>query len=124
MSDEAENKRPEPWRVKWMLRDRLAEALGETEATPLWHLYRVVCELGGEAVVDLLRETLEVEQAGGMLTRDGSRKRTRGGVFFELAKRSMTPEQRARLFPTRGDKSKQRKQGAAIAAGSAPANGN
>jgi hypothetical protein len=34
-----------------------------------------------------------------MLTRDGTRRRTPGGVFFQLVRDACTPRERARLFP-------------------------
>jgi hypothetical protein len=34
-----------------------------------------------------------------MLTKDGTRRRTPGGVFFQLVKERVTPQERRRLFP-------------------------
>lgn len=85
--------------IQQAMADKLAEVLGEDQDKARTILRRVVDELGGPACVELLRRTLEVESQGGMMTADGSRRRTRGGVFFFLAKQSMTKHQRIICFP-------------------------
>ena len=51
---------------------------------------------------ELVVQTWQTENAGGMLTTDGTnRRRTPGGVFFWLVKQKVTPADRARLFPPR-----------------------
>ena len=64
----------------------IASWLEETEETPLWYLRKIVRKAGTEQTMALLKEVLEVEQQGGMLVEDQSRRRTVGGVFFYLAK--------------------------------------
>jgi hypothetical protein len=76
--------------------DHLAAALQE----PKVHLLRQVLRtLGAERCAALLADTLTCEANGGLLTKDGTRRRTPGGVFFQLAKAHCTPRERARLFP-------------------------
>ena len=55
--------------------------------------------LGPDYTAQLLAQTLEVEAQGGMLVRNGSRRRTPGGVFFQLVRQQATRSQRDYLFP-------------------------
>lgn len=87
------------WKLRQQFRDKLAEALGETAPRVRVTLLRIATELSGPTIIELLQTTLEIERHGGMLTLDGSRRRTRGGVFFYLARGRMTKEQRERVFP-------------------------
>jgi hypothetical protein len=64
----------------------IATWLQETEPTPIWYIRKIVKKAGPEETMALLKEVLEVEQQGGMLVEDQSRRRTVGGVFFFLAK--------------------------------------
>jgi hypothetical protein len=76
--------------------DILAEALQEPNRPLLTKVLRTVGEDRRRA---LLADTLQCEANGGMLTRDGTRRRTPGGVFFQLVKDHVTPQERRRLFP-------------------------
>jgi hypothetical protein len=76
--------------------EHLAEVIQEPKI-PL--LRQVLRTLGPARTIDLLTETLQVESAGGMLTKDGSRRRTPGGVFFQLVKERVTAKEHRRLFP-------------------------
>ncbi len=91
-------KRPDP------AVQRIAAALGETEPQPLTHLARIVRTLGEERAAALLAQATAVEAQGGLLLPDGTR-RTKGGVFFRLAREQTSPQERARIWPwTRGPK--------------------
>ena len=79
--------------------EKLAEILQEPKA-PL--LRQVLRTFGPERTVAVLTDTLQCEAQGGMLTKDGSRRRTPGGVFFQLVKERATPQERRRLFPPAG----------------------
>jgi phosphorylated adapter RNA export protein len=48
--------------------------------------------------MELLRRTIELELRGGMLTADGARRRTPGGVFFALLKDAATRDQYKEIF--------------------------
>ena len=76
--------------------EKLAEVLQEPNR-PL--LTQVLRTLGTDRTTAILTETLTCEANGGMLTKDGTRRRTRGGVFFQLVKQQATPHERRRLFP-------------------------
>ena len=76
--------------------DQLAKVLQEPNV-PL--LRQVLTMLGEDRTATLLEETLQCEGAGGMLTTDGTRRRTPGGTFFQLVRQQVTPRERARLFP-------------------------
>ena len=66
----------------------IAQKLGEVEREPLKKLKAVVKILGPDKGLALCEKALEVEQQGGMLTQDGTRRRTPGGVFFYLVRGS------------------------------------
>lgn len=51
--------------------------------------------LGEERLVAFVHRALDVEASGGMLTLNGHRKRTPGGVLVRLVKEAATPEQLA-----------------------------
>src|SRR4029450_4317902 len=76
--------------------EKLAEILQEPKA-PL--LRQVLRTLGPGRTGAVLPGALQCEAQGGMLTKDGSRRRTPGGVFFQLVKERATPQERRRLFP-------------------------
>ncbi len=88
--------------------------LGETEPEPLQHLYRAVRTLGEDRVRALVMQAQVVEENGGMLVPDGSRKRTLGGVFFHLVRTEMGRKEAFRLFRPQGrpkDKQQEQEQG-------------
>ena len=76
--------------------DTLADALQEPNR-PL--LTQVLRTLGQDRCAAILAETRTCEASGGMLTRDGTRRRTPGGVFFQLVKERAMRQERRRLFP-------------------------
>ena len=84
--------------------EKLAEILQEPQV-PL--LRQVLRTFGPERTVAVLTDTLQCEAQGGMLTKDGSRRRTPGGVFFQLVKARATPQERRRLFPPAGPQHRQ-----------------
>jgi len=76
--------------------DTLAQALQEPNRPLLTQVLRV---LGQDRCVAILADTLTCEANGGMLTKDGTRRRTPGGVFFQLVRERVTAQERRRLFP-------------------------
>src|SRR6516162_4366099 len=76
--------------------DTLAATLQEPKRPLLATVLRV---LGQERCAAILADTLTCEASGGMLTKDGTRRRTPGGVFFQLVRERATPQERQCLFP-------------------------
>lgn len=78
--------------------DQIATQLNETDPGPVKTIARLVQVAGEERALALLAETLAVEADGGLLTEDGQRRRTPGGVFFKLAKAQLSSRERGRIF--------------------------
>jgi hypothetical protein len=76
--------------------EQLAEVLQEPNRPLLTQVLRM---LGPERTQAVLTATLQCEAAGGMLTNDGTRRRTPGGTFFQLVRQQVRPHERRRLFP-------------------------
>ena len=76
--------------------DTLAQALQEPKHALLLKVLRT---LGQDRCAAILADTLQCEAHGGMLTQDGTRRRTPGGVFFQLVKERATRQERRCLFP-------------------------
>jgi hypothetical protein len=75
--------------------ETLAAILQEPKVALLRQVLRTV---GPERCAAILADTLACEARGGMRTTDGTRRRTPGGVFFQLVKERATPTERQRLF--------------------------
>ncbi len=76
----------------------IAQTLGETDRAVIAQLRRAIRVLGVDATHALVAETQQLEAQGGMLTRDGSRRRTPGGVFFQLVLQRMPTRDRWFVF--------------------------
>ena len=76
--------------------EKLAEVLQETNRPLLMQVLRI---LGPDRTSTVLIETLQCEAAGGMLTHDGTHRRTPGGTFFQLVRKQASLYERRRLFP-------------------------
>ncbi|XP_046554166.1 phosphorylated adapter RNA export protein-like [Haliotis rubra] len=63
--------------------DAIVEVLDEPKVDLIT---RIVKRLGQKKGIQLLRQTEDVEDSGGMLVKDGSRRRSAGGVFLQLLK--------------------------------------
>ncbi|EDW36114.1 GL17621 [Drosophila persimilis] len=76
-------------------------------------LIRVVAVLGMDLPLELYKETQRIEADGGMMIKNGRRRRTPGGVFLFLLKHhdNITPEQQKSIFDEdRQNMNKSRKQ--------------
>ncbi|MCY4018963.1 MAG: hypothetical protein OXG39_06115 [Chloroflexi bacterium] len=81
---------------------QIGEKLGEKTGKPMRQITQMI-EICGPAFVEkILADTEAAEAAGGILTHDKKRRRTKGGVFFFLAKGEMDPDSLARVFPNFG----------------------
>jgi PHAX RNA-binding domain len=76
--------------------ERLAEVLQEPNVPLLRQVLRL---LGPDRTNAVLTAAIEREATGGMLTKDGTRRRTPGGTFFQLVREQATRQERHRLFP-------------------------
>ena len=74
---------------------RAAAALGEREEN---RIRRTTLALGLVRANELLAATLDLETDGGLLTADGSRRRTPGGVFFTLVKQLVPRDMYRAIF--------------------------
>ena len=77
----------------------IAAQLGESEPLPRRQIARALATLGEERVRALVAEALALEAQGGLMLPDGSRRRTLGGVFFQLLRKGVTPAERRVIFP-------------------------
>ncbi|XP_051876394.1 phosphorylated adapter RNA export protein [Pristis pectinata] len=77
--------------------DEIAYRLREPKAALI---HRVVKAVGKKKAIELLMQTAEVEQNGGLMIVDGSRRRTPGGVYLQLLKNmpSITQDQLKEIF--------------------------
>lgn len=60
---------------------------------------KIVNTIGIERVSEYLQRTLAIEAEGGMMTRDGARRRTPGGVFFYVVKGNLSKDEQKQIFP-------------------------
>lgn len=61
-------------------------------------LARMLTTLGKQRFVAAVQQTLDTEQQGGMLTKNGRRRRTPGGVLCQLVKRTANDEEQRQIF--------------------------
>jgi hypothetical protein len=94
--------RPPPTPDQQAMREvaaRIADTLDERVPAPRAQIARAVRVLGIERAQAFCEQALAVEQAGGMLLPDGSRRRTPGGVFFKLVRDGVSTRERGAIFP-------------------------
>jgi hypothetical protein len=91
-------KEPSPKAKQQEVAATIAEKLGETEPGPLTQISMVVRKLGPEQALAFLQETLAIEEKGGLMLSNGSRRRSPGGVFFFLGKTKGPKEVRDLFF--------------------------
>jgi hypothetical protein len=82
----------------------ITEALKETDELPRKQIAEIIEVLGPDVALSLLHETRRVQDEGGIEVRDGTRRRTDGGVFFSLAKGRLPKSDRNRIFRIRPPK--------------------
>ncbi len=83
---------------RWELTQQIAAALNETDKTPLRTIKQVIYVLGEERALAFLAEAQQVEANGGLLTDDGQKRRSPGGVYFKLVKDKVSGQERGRIF--------------------------
>jgi hypothetical protein len=77
----------------------IVTALNETDERPRSQIAAIVQAIGEQAALAVLVEANAIERNGGMMLPDQSRRRTPGGVFFALARKRLSPEDREAIFP-------------------------
>lgn len=82
----------------------ISESLKETDELPRKQIAEIVRVLGEGAALEILAEVRKVQDSGGVEVRDGTRRRTDGGVFFSLAKARLPKTDRNRIFRIRPPK--------------------
>lgn len=103
---------------------RTAAAIGETEHGPVAQIRRLVERCGLPQVETWVDQAQQIEASGGMLTNNGNRRRTVGGVFFHLAKAAIAdPEVRSYVFEPPDDPKRRKKKPSKKAAPKAPVEG-
>lgn len=81
---------------------QIGEKLGETSPKPVAQIRRLIEKCGLPFVEKIMAETEVIEAKGGLLTHDRKRRRSKGGVFFYVAKGQMDASLRAQIFPNFG----------------------
>ncbi len=76
----------------------IATALDETAPNPVGQIARAVDRLGAEQARAFLAQVQEIEAGGGQMLPDGSRRRTPGGLFFLLLRRSADVRRRDKVY--------------------------
>jgi hypothetical protein len=76
----------------------IIDSLNEHDEQPRKQIAEIVDVLGADVSLALLAETRKVQDTGGIEVRDGTRRRTDGGVFFSLAKSKLPKADRNRIF--------------------------
>lgn len=79
--------------------DEIARQLGETERKPVSQIKTTVELVGADKARSWATEALTIHAGEGMLTKDGSRPRTPGGIFFQLVRMGVSHSQRKKIFP-------------------------
>lgn len=83
--------------IQKTLAQEIADALGEKQVLSRKQIETIVERYGEDGARALLQETLDIEADGGMLTNNGTRRRTIGGVFFYLAIQRTQPMERYQI---------------------------
>lgn len=77
----------------------IGRQLDETNPEALEQIELIVQRLGVEKAQVFLQEALKIEAEGGLLVRDGSRRRTPGGVYFYLVRGKVSRKDRWAIWP-------------------------
>lgn len=82
------------------MNDNLISEIAGALAEPNVELVsQIITVIGEDRAREFLRQALEVEAGGGLVTKAGGRRRTPGGVFFYLVRGSVPSKERRKLWP-------------------------
>ncbi|GAB1422573.1 hypothetical protein MASR2M15_28090 [Anaerolineales bacterium] len=87
-----------------ILTAEIAKAIGETDPMPINQIRLIIKKCGIDFVREVVNETKDIYENGGLKTHDRDRKRTLGGTFFFIAKGKIPYLIRQEIFPTFGQK--------------------
>ncbi|MCB9437507.1 MAG: hypothetical protein H6673_11025 [Anaerolineales bacterium] len=90
--------------------DMISLKLGEVDRIPRAQVRRIVELCGEEFANQLLEDATKLHEEGRVMTQDGTRTRTLGGIFFRLARDRMEPEDREKTFPSWAEVKRRRKE--------------
>ena len=79
-----------PGQERRAIADELAQMLGDPitrNSMAWWQYLGTVNALGPDVLREIAREALRIEEEGGLWTKDKSRRRTPGGIFFSLVQK-------------------------------------
>ena len=79
-----------PGQERRAIADELAQMLGDPisrTSKAWWQYLGTVNALGPDVLREIAREALRIEEEGGLWTKDRSRRRTPGGIFFSLVQK-------------------------------------
>jgi len=82
--------------------EEIAATLGETDEVPLRQIEAIVRLCGVSFAQAVLKEALETDASGGLMTSDGSHRRTKGGIFFYLVRYRVSPPVRRIIYNRKG----------------------
>jgi len=82
------------------MNDNLISEIAGALAEPNVELVsQIIAVIGADRAREFLRQALEVEAQGGMMTKAGGRRRTLGGVFFYLVRGNLPAKERRQIWP-------------------------
>lgn len=81
--------------------NEIAEQLDERGHGPRLLIRSIITHCGEDFARQILQETMEIEEQGGMLTLEGDRRRTKGGVYFYIARGRLPEDAFRQVFPRR-----------------------
>ena len=88
----------------------ISDTLHEADKQPRSQIQRIVQLCGVQFTRNLVNEALKIEEGGGMMIADMSRRRTLGGIFFYQARRRMSYRMQRGIFQYGKKKADQNKQ--------------
>jgi cold shock CspA family protein len=97
----------------------IANRLRERNPDAIIQISRLYQHFGSDIIGEIVAETERIEDEGGILLPDGSRRRTPGGVFFLQARKRLTPDEWAHIFSQKSWKER-RKQNKPMPESAAP----
>ena len=85
---------------------KISKTLGETNKHAKKLIRLIIGTCGLEFAQKIVEETEAIEAQGGMKTKDQTRRRSKGGVFFYIVKDRLDTELRQEIFPNQGKNTK------------------